>query len=75
LLPEEISPGRSADDVTPEIAANSAAIAVSMAYYPENCYVADDLSKPGSQSGVDIASKILKEFRPDLERKFSRKYK
>ena len=58
-----------------EIAGNSTAVAISMAYYPENRDVKDGLSKLGSQLGVDMASNILKEFWPDLERKFSRKHK
>jgi len=45
-----------------------------MAYYPENRDLADGISKLGSQLGVDMASNILKEFWPDLERKFSRKH-
>ena len=56
-----------------EIAGNSAAVAISMAYYPENRDVADGLSKLGGQIGVDMASNLLKEFWPDLKRKFSRK--
>jgi hypothetical protein len=58
-----------------EIAGNSAAVAISMAYYPENRSVTDGLSKLGSQLGVDLASNVLKEFWPDLERTFSRKHK
>jgi hypothetical protein len=58
-----------------EIAGNSTAVAISMAYYPENRDVADGISKLGGQLGVDMASNILKEFWPDLERKFSRKRK
>ena len=57
-----------------EIAGNSTAIAISMAYYPENRDVTDGVSKLGSQLGVDMTSNILKEFWPDLERKFSRKH-
>ena len=57
-----------------EIAGNSTAVAISMAYYPENRDVADGVSKLGSQLGVDMASNVLKEFWPDLERKFSRKH-
>jgi hypothetical protein len=57
-----------------EIAGNSTAVAISMAYYPGNRDVADGASKLGSQVGVDMASNILKEFWPDLERKFSRKH-
>jgi hypothetical protein len=37
--------------------------------------VADGVSKLGSQLGVDMASNILKEFWPDLERKSSHKHK
>jgi hypothetical protein len=55
-----------------EIAGNPTAVAISMAYYPENRDVADRVSKPGSQPGVDMASNILREFWPDLERKVSR---
>jgi hypothetical protein len=44
-----------------------------MAYYPENRDVTDGVSKLASQLAVDMASNILKEFWPDLERKFSRK--
>ncbi len=58
-----------------EIAGNSAAVAISMAYYPGNRDAVDGLSRLGGQPGVDMASNILKEFRPDLERKFSRKHK
>jgi hypothetical protein len=58
-----------------EIAGNSTAVAISMAYYPENRDAMDGVSKLGSQLGVDMASNILKEFWPDLERKFSRKHK
>jgi hypothetical protein len=43
-----------------------------MAYYPENRDVAEAISKLGGQLGVDMVSKILKEFWLDLERKFSR---
>jgi hypothetical protein len=59
----------------PEIAGHSTAVAISMAYYPENRDAADGLSKLGSQPGVDLTSNILKEFWPDLGWKFSRKHK
>ena len=59
----------------PEIAGNWAAVAISMAYYRENRDVADGVSKPGSQPGIDMASNILREFWPVPERKFSRKHK
>jgi len=58
-----------------EIAGNSTAVAISMVYYPGNRDAEDGLFKLGSQPGVDMASNILEEFWPDLERKFSRKHK
>lgn len=58
-----------------EIAGNSTAVAISMAYYPENRTALDAVSKLGSQLGVDMTSNILKEFWPDLQRSFSRKHK
>jgi hypothetical protein len=57
-----------------ELIGNSAAVAISMSYYPENRDAADAVSKLGSQLGVDMVSNIIKEFWPDLSRKFSRKH-
>ncbi len=45
-----------------ELAGNSTAVAISMAYYPENRDVKDGISKLGSQLAVDMISNILKEF-------------
>jgi hypothetical protein len=56
-----------------EIAGNSAAVAISCAYYPNNRDVSDASVKLGTQIAVDMASNILKEFWPDISRKFSRK--
>ena len=58
-----------------EIVGNSTAVAISTAYYPEGRDVASAVSNLGSQIGVDMASNILKEFWPDLHRKFSRERK
>jgi hypothetical protein len=55
-----------------EIAGNSTAVAISTAYYPGERNVGSALSKLGSQLSVDMASNVLKEFWPDLHRKFSR---
>jgi hypothetical protein len=55
-----------------EIVGNSTAVAISSAYYAEGRDVSSAVSKLGSQIGVDMASNILKEFWPDLHRKFSR---
>lgn len=51
-----------------EIVGNSAAVAISQAYYPENRSGANAVSKFGIQVGVDMASNIMKEFYPDIMR-------
>ena len=53
-----------------EIAGNSAAVAISNAYYADNRTARDGISKLGMQLGVDMTGNILKEFWPDLRRKF-----
>lgn len=57
-----------------EVIGNSTAVAISNAYYANNRTVGDGVSKLGMQLGVDAAANILKEFWPDLERKFKRKH-
>ena len=56
-----------------EVIGNSMAVAISNAYYVNNRTASDATSKLGMQLGVDMASNVLKEFWPDLERKFRRK--
>ncbi len=56
-----------------EIVGNSAAVAISNAYYADNRTARDAADKFGVQIGVDMASNILKEFWPDLQRKFRRR--
>ena len=56
-----------------EIIGNSTAVAISTAYYVNNRDAGDAASKLGMQLGVDMAANILKEFWPDLQRKFRRK--
>ena len=58
-----------------EVVGNSTAVAISMAYYPNNRTAADAVTGLGTQLAVDTASNILKEFWPDLERKMSKKHK
>jgi hypothetical protein len=58
-----------------EVVGNSTAAAISNAYYPDNRTAGAAASKLGIQLGIDMASNLLKEFWPDLERKFSRKHK
>jgi len=47
-----------------EIAGNSAAVAVSMAYYPSSRNASDAAVQLGVQVAVDMASNIVKEFWP-----------
>jgi hypothetical protein len=54
-----------------EIGGNATATAISMAYYPHSRDVGDAVSKFGTQIGIDMASNVLKEFWPDVRRKFS----
>jgi hypothetical protein len=58
-----------------EIVGNSAAVAISNAYYSDNRTAGDAVSKLGMQLGVDMASNVLKEFWPDLQRKFRRRHR
>jgi hypothetical protein len=55
-----------------EIVGNSAAVAISNTYYADNRTAGNAVAKLGLQIGVDMAANILKEFWPDLERKFRR---
>ena len=57
-----------------EIGGNSTAVAISTLYYPAQRDTASAVSKLGIQIGVDMASNILKEFWPDLSRKFRRRH-
>lgn len=47
-----------------ELSGNSAAVAISMAYYPENRRASDAVSKLGLQVGLDVLSNVLREFWP-----------
>jgi hypothetical protein len=50
---------------------NSAAVAISNAYYADNRTVQDAATKVVVQVGVDAAANVLKEFYPDIEKVFS----
>ena len=56
-----------------EIVGNSVAVSVSNAYYSDNRTAGEGVSKLGMQLGVDMAANVLKEFWPDLQRKFRHK--
>jgi hypothetical protein len=57
-----------------EVLGNSTAVAISNAYYADNRTASNAISSLGVQLGVDMAANVLKEFWPDLERKFKRKH-
>jgi hypothetical protein len=52
----------------------SAAVAISNSYYADNRTARDNASQLGVQIGVDTAVNILREFSPDILRKFRRKH-
>jgi hypothetical protein len=56
-----------------EVGGNATAVAISNAYNPDNRTAAEAVGKLGIQLGVDMAGNILKEFAPDLHRKFGSK--
>jgi hypothetical protein len=56
-----------------EVGGNATAVAISNAYNPYHRTASDAVAKLGTQLGIDMAGNILKEFAPDLSRKFSGK--
>lgn len=58
-----------------EMGGNAAAVAISQAYYTDDRTAGAAAGKLGTYIGLDIASNILKEFWPDLQRKLQRKPK
>jgi len=58
-----------------EIVGNATGVAISMSYYRDNRDASDAVVKLVTQVSVDAASNVLKEFWPELQRKFSRKQK
>jgi hypothetical protein len=52
---------------------NASAVAISNAYYPDNRTLVDNGTKLLMQVGTDAASQVLKEFWPDIKRKWFHK--
>src|SRR6266566_2417447 len=50
---------------------NSAAVAISNAYYPDTRTVSDNTQKLAVQLATDMFSNVLKEFWPDIKRKLA----
>jgi hypothetical protein len=57
-----------------EVAGNATAVAISQAYYQGGRDAGSAVQKLCTQLGVDMASNVLKEFWPDVSRRFSRKH-
>jgi hypothetical protein len=55
-----------------EVAGNATAVAISNAYYSDNRNASNAAGRLSTQLGVDAAANILKEFWPDLQKRFSR---
>ena len=53
-----------------EVFGNATAVAISNAYYPDNRTARDNVERLGAQLGLDMAGNILKEFWPDIDKKF-----
>jgi hypothetical protein len=58
-----------------EVLGNATAVAISNSYYPDNRTVGANVEKLGQQIGIDAASQVLKEFWPDIKRKFFEHHK
>jgi hypothetical protein len=58
-----------------EVLGNAAGAAISNAYYPDTRTVHDNAQKFGIQLGTDALSQVLKEFWPDVKRKWFDKHK
>jgi hypothetical protein len=56
-----------------EFGGNATAVAISNAYYPDNRTASDAAVRLGIQLGLDMAGNIVKEFGPDVHRKFFEK--
>ena len=53
-----------------EVLGNATGVAISNSYYPDNRRVGPNVEKLGTQIGTDAMSQVLKEFWPDIKRKW-----
>ncbi len=58
-----------------EVLGNATAVAISNSYYPDNRSAGQNIEKLGQQIAIDAASQVLKEFWPDLKRKWLNRHK
>ncbi|HYL35810.1 MAG TPA: hypothetical protein VEV17_07855 [Bryobacteraceae bacterium] len=53
-----------------EVLGSAALVAISVSYYPDERTVSDSAAKLGEQMAIDSVSQVLKEFWPDIKRRF-----
>jgi hypothetical protein len=53
-----------------EVLGNGAVAAIGNAYYPDERGLSSTLQRMGTQIGTDAISQVLKEFWPDIKRKW-----
>jgi hypothetical protein len=53
-----------------EVIGNATGVAISNAYYPDNRNVGANVAKLGQQIAIDAISQVLKEFWPDIKRRY-----
>jgi len=58
-----------------EVIGNATGVAISNAYYPDNRNVGANVAKLGQQIGIDAISQVLKEFWPDIKRRYFQRHK
>jgi hypothetical protein len=57
-----------------EVVGNATAVAIANSYYPDGRTAADNLERLGQQIAIDSFSQVLKEFWPDVKRRFFHKH-
>lgn len=57
-----------------QLAGDATTVLISMAYYPDHRNAVDASEKFGVRIGADIVVNLVKEFAPDIARKFTRKH-
>lgn len=57
-----------------EVLGNATAVTIANSYYPDGRTAGDNLERLGEQIGIDSISQVLKEFWPDVKRKFFQKH-
>jgi hypothetical protein len=58
-----------------EVVGNATGVAISNLYYPDGRTAGQNVAKLGQQLGTDAFAQVLKEFWPDVKRKFFQRHK